>query len=96
MLHDTNTDKYFHNKEGQPRLSCSNKVGDGCPSLVPQLTTINFSPGQIKHFIEFAKVLKRIHIRLVMEGHKIEDGKIYKLSDMKSEAEPNKQQPNKL
>ncbi len=34
MLDEHNTEKYFHTKEGQRRLSSSNEVGDRCPSLI--------------------------------------------------------------
>lgn len=38
MRHETNTDQHFHTKEGQPRLSCRNEVGEGCPSLVSDMS----------------------------------------------------------
>jgi hypothetical protein len=41
-------------------------------------TQIEISGSDMKAFIELGKTLKRIHVRLAMEGYIIEHGKIYK------------------
>ena len=41
------------------------------------------TPKTIEIFTGFAATLKRIHIRLIMEGYTIKDGKIYKPGEYK-------------
>lgn len=60
-------------KEGQSIQSdlCCNNVGWGdCPSLGYSL---QLNDKQVKSFIEFARILKRIHVRLIAEGYKIDE-----------------------
>jgi hypothetical protein len=61
-------DNIFVPEEGQRDLLSSNKASLRCPSF-----GVNNQP-----IIEFAKTLKRIHIRLIAEGYIIEEGRIYK------------------
>ena len=44
------------------------------------LTSVEETFGKqgVKNIIELAKILKRIHIRLIKEGYTIKDGEIYK------------------
>lgn len=70
------TDKNLRSGEEQRRLLCRNNAGTRCSSLDFEDRT--FSDEQIDSFIAFALVLKRIHVRLLMEGFTIENGRIYK------------------
>ncbi len=44
-----------------------------------------FKVDQIKEIISFSDILKRIHIRLISEGYKIEKGKIIPPNNKKSD-----------
>jgi len=78
----------LHNKlnnvpKAEPRsLLCSNNdVNRGSALGFNPATDLPIEPlseESITAVIDFAKILKRIHIRLVMEGYVIQDGKIYK------------------
>lgn len=46
-------------------------------------TNAIITPKTIEIFTGFAATLKRIHIRLVMEGYTIKGGRIYKLGEYK-------------
>lgn len=63
-------------KEGERTLLPSNKSGNRSPSLA-----VSFSIEDTASYIRFAKILKRIHTRLTMEGYTITENKI--LSDKK-------------
>jgi hypothetical protein len=63
-----NNDNIFVPEEGQRDLLYSNKASLRCPSF-----GVNNQP-----LIEFAKSLKKIHIRLKAEGYIIKEGQIYK------------------
>ncbi len=73
---DNTTDTSVEFKEEQPRSLCGNKTGSGCSSL--DFKTIIFSQEQIDNFCAFAVTLKRIRVRMMMEGYRIEDGKLIK------------------
>lgn len=64
------TNKNIVPKEGQPTCLSSHKSGEGCPSLGYSL---QLNDKQVKSFIEFARILKRIHVRLIAEGYKIDE-----------------------
>lgn len=81
--------KGLHNKhiinvpKAEPRgLLCSNNdVNRGSAlGFDPEGGETNkpLTEGNINSLIELAKILKRIHVRLVMEGYVIEKGRIYK------------------
>jgi hypothetical protein len=38
----------------------------------------SFSEKEIRSFVELGNILRKIHVRLLMEGYKIEDGTITK------------------
>jgi hypothetical protein len=73
-------------KEGERRLLSSNEAIMRSPSLgvdeVADHEGLNpnaiLTPKTIEIFTGFAATLKKIHIRLVMEGYTIKAGKIYK------------------
>ncbi len=67
-LHNSNS----FSKEGQQGSLYSTKADDCCPSLG---TTPSFSKEAMNNFIELAKILKRIHIRMIMEGWGINKGR---------------------
>jgi hypothetical protein len=73
IRHNQHAGKNIEPKEGQREGLCRNNSGHRCPSLAQQR---EFSKEGIRNFIEWAKVLKRIHVRLMMEGYNIKDGKI--------------------
>lgn len=63
----------MESKEEQRMSLYCNKTTHRCSSLDNDRT---FSKKEIDAFIDFAKILKRIHVRLIMEGYTIENGKI--------------------
>jgi hypothetical protein len=70
---DTVTFQYVEPNEGERILLPSNKSDSRSPSL-----DLSFSTDEIASFIRFAKILKRIHIRLIMEGYTIKGNNISK------------------
>ena len=77
----------FESKEGEQRRLSSNNVSNCSPSLGVKANNIENSdasynpiltPETIEIFGAFALTLKKIHIRLTMEGYVINDGKIFK------------------
>ena len=89
----------IESKEGERRRLYSNNVGNRFPSL--ELTTCenskeqeneNFilTPQTIDAFTAFALTLKKIHVRLVMEGYVIKDGQIYKPEEIDHNETSNK------
>jgi hypothetical protein len=69
-------------KEGERGLLSCNKVNVRSPSLgvdtPEENTNAILTLKTIEIFTGFAATLKKIHIRLVMEGYVIKNGKIYK------------------
>ena len=62
---------------GQREFLCSNNELFRCsPSVVSRQE--EFSKDDRKSFIELAQMLKRVHIRLLIEGYAIQDGLITK------------------
>ena len=77
-LHNTlSSDVSLTPEGGQRGLLCSNKQSDRCSPL-GVINDIKFSPAEIKQFIGLARIFKQIHIRLLIEGYVIKDGRIYK------------------
>lgn len=77
-------------EEGQSIRSdlCCNNVGrDDCPSLgLP----IEFTNEQMGSFVELALILKRIHIRLITEGYRVNSaGKLVPPPSNNSNEKPN-------
>lgn len=76
-------------KEGQPKcsdLSCNNVGQAGCPSLG---SPVEFTKEQMESFVQFALILKRIHMRLMAEGYTVnEAGKIIPPPYEKAYAKP--------
>ncbi len=68
---DTTEPNIVPKKEQRGCLSCNN-IGNRCSSL-GCVKDIELTPERIKEFVEFAKILKQIHVRLMMEGHNIDD-----------------------
>jgi hypothetical protein len=58
-------------EEEQPTPLCSNKDAAGCSSLGYKR---RFKESDTKSLLEVALILKRAHIRLIMEGYTIENG----------------------
>lgn len=58
-------------KEQRGCLSCNN-IGNRCSSL-GCIKDIELTTDRIKEFVEFAKILKQIHVRLAMEGYNIDE-----------------------
>lgn len=71
---DNNTDENIVPKEGRPTCLSSHNAGVGRPSLGYSL---RFDQTQINSLVEFALILKKIHVRLMVEGFTIsETGKL--------------------
>lgn len=70
-----NLAKHIELKEGHGRRLCCNKANGPCPSLSCKP---KFSKEAIDNLIEFGRILKEIHIHLLMQGWKIEPGKFTK------------------
>lgn len=90
-------------KEGERGLLFRNKANVRSPSLgfdevKSEESELNpnaiLTPKTIEIFTGFAATLKKIHIRLVMEGYIIRDGRIYKPGEYK-EHESNIEQNSK-
>ena len=63
-------------EEGQRASLSSNTDSSCCPSS--GTSDLAFSPEAIKSLVEFGKVLRRIHNRLLSEGYTISNGEITK------------------
>ncbi|KAB2916008.1 MAG: hypothetical protein ACO1PI_10115 [Bacteroidota bacterium] len=73
-------------KEGRPTCLSSDNTGVGRPSLGYSL---RFDQTQINSLIEFALILKKIHVRLMMEGFTIsETGKLLPPKDYNAKIDP--------
>ncbi len=93
----------FEPKEGeQRRLSCNN-VSNCSPSLKlsntensekPESENFIVTPEAIEVFTAFAVTLKKIHVRLVMEGNVIKDGEIFKPGEIDQHEPSNKNNSN--
>jgi len=62
---------------GQREFLCSNKRLDRCSPLGVSVEE-TFTQEGLENIIGLAKILKRIHVRLIAEGYTIKDGRIYK------------------
>lgn len=75
--HQESTEPNIVPKKEQRRCLSCNNIGTRCSFLGCE-QQMRFNPEQVKELITFAKMLKQVHVRLVMEGYVIEDGRIYK------------------
>ena len=62
---------------GQREFSYSNGERGRCSPLAVSIQQ-TFSIEERKQFFALARILKQIHIRLIIEGYTIKDGRIYK------------------
>ena len=79
MLDDNSNTQYnpLTPEGGQRGFSSSNGLSGRCSPLGVSVEE-TFGKQGLKNIIELAKILKRIHIRLISEGYTIKDGRIYK------------------